>query len=358
MNYDKLKKHTFEKKIEVVGKCPKCGGDLLLKKLKGLSLEVCINYPQCLYIYSEHKTGIKANKKCPKCGGELLIKTTKRGKKFLDCENYPQCLYSEWIGEDSRLDNGKIKSVDSEDDNNINNSKEKSPCLNNFKDGSREDVQEDVRSSWEANIIRLFNYLHIDYKYESDVYDLNGGNNYKYSSYAYVPDFVLEDGTLIEVKGNLDYRSLQNLKLFQELYPNEKIIIIDRDIYYLLEKKYGGLINNWEKKPISTNCYINVVGINIKERKKYVDKLEKNDELFIIRDLENEYDKNAIKVVDKDSNHLGYIASEYACYYAPKIDKGIKYSLSVIELAEKKIKCKIKPINLDAYDVSRYYNLF
>ena len=31
-----------------------------------------------------------------------------------------------------------------------------------FKKGNRDDIKEDVMSSWEANIIRLFDYLKIE----------------------------------------------------------------------------------------------------------------------------------------------------------------------------------------------------
>ena len=56
----------------------------------------------------------------------------------------------------------------------------------NVKKGTRNDVDEDVMSSWEANIIRLFKYLNIEYKYESDSYKLNGGYRDGKDDYAWL----------------------------------------------------------------------------------------------------------------------------------------------------------------------------
>lgn len=346
MRYENLKRHYAEEEIfEKVGICPKCGNDVVLKKTRYGNFHSCSNYPQCSYIDKIEKSEVKSDKKCPQCDGDLLIKQAKRGAKYLSCSNYPKCKYAEWIKD--------------ENDNIIINDDIDSEFVSHSKKGVRDDINEDVMSSWEANVIRLFNHLKINYAYESDLYDLNKNNcDYKYMSPCYIPDFVLSDGTLIEVKGNLDYRSLQNMKRFKELYPNENIIVIDRDIYYLLEKKYSSLISNWEKTANTLTCYIDVVGITFKERKQFVDKLNENDELYIVRELDNKFDKNAIKVLDKDNNHIGYISGDYACYYAPKIDKGIKYKLMVKERKEKVLKCSINATNLDSYDVSEYLDIF
>ncbi|WP_456371610.1 DNA topoisomerase I [Methanocaldococcus sp.] len=87
-------KENKENKTEskkVVGKCPKCGGDLILKKGRYGEFYGCSNYPKCKYTESINKEVIK---KCPKCGGELIIREGKYGK-FLGCSNYPKCKYTE-----------------------------------------------------------------------------------------------------------------------------------------------------------------------------------------------------------------------------------------------------------------------
>jgi hypothetical protein len=56
------------------------------------------------------------------------------------------------------------------------------------------------------------------------------------------------------------------------------------------------------------------------EEKLLVKDLAERDEVFLLRDPENEYDSNAIKVIDADNNHLGFIASKEAKELAPLID--------------------------------------
>lgn len=318
--------------------CPRCNENMkVIRTSRGTKLYQCLN---CKFT-SENIPVIYEKMDCPKCGKKLLIKKARFGE-YIVCARFPKCNFHEIINKSS-----------TKSSTNINEHKIE------FKKGKRDDIEEEVMSSWEANIIRLFNYLQIDYKYENDGFVLDKNDcDYKYMSFMYVPDLILNDGTLIEIKGNLDYRSLQNMKRFKELYPDKNIVVIDRDIYYLLEKKYSTLVPNWENTANSLNCYITVVGITLTERKQYVDKLKDNEELYIVRELDNKFDTNAIKVLDKNHNHIGYISSDYACYYAPKIDKGIKYKIIIKKREEKVLKCSIIATNLDSYDVSQYFDIF
>ena len=336
MRYNNIQVHHIDDEDKILEDvfCPRCNEHMKVIRTKvGVKLYQCL---KCKYT-SKNIPVIYEKNNCPKCGKKLIVHKARFGE-YVGCVDYPKCRFSEIINKKAMPNNEYEKK---------------------FKKGNRDDIKGDVMSSWEANIIRLFDYLKIDYEYESDGFILDKSeSNYEYLSFSYVPDFVLSDGTLIEVKGNLDYRSLQNMKRFKELYPKENIIVIDRDIYYLLDKKYSSLISNWEKAPNNLTCYISVVGITFKERKQYVDKLKENDELYIVRELDNKFDKNAIKVLDKDNNHIGYVSGEYACYYAPKIDKGIKYKLVLKERKEKALRCSIHATNLDSYDVSNYLDIF
>ena len=174
---------------------------------------------------------------------------------------------------------------------------------------------------------------------------------------SYLPDYTLSDKTLVEVKGHLDARSLENMKAFKELYPDEKIKIIDNDIYYLIDKKYSKTVPNWEKTSNTLISDIDVVGIKIKERIPYVKKINVGDELIIEREKDNQYDKNAIKVFDIDKKHIGYIDGPHACYLAPKIDIGISYTIKIKEKKENVLKCTIKSNNLDEINVTEFWNL-
>ena len=78
---------------EVVGACPQCGGDVVIKKSHtGSRFLSCANYPKCTYA-APFSTGVP----CPKCGkGNLVEKSSKRGKIFYSCDQYPACDYALW----------------------------------------------------------------------------------------------------------------------------------------------------------------------------------------------------------------------------------------------------------------------
>jgi DNA topoisomerase I len=74
---------TYFEKIGVT--CPKCGGDIVLKRTqKGRMYYGCMNYPECDFMSWQRPT----DKKCPKCGDVLLKKNNK-----LVCHNQ-ECGYA------------------------------------------------------------------------------------------------------------------------------------------------------------------------------------------------------------------------------------------------------------------------
>ena len=77
----------------VVGICPDCGSDLVIKKSRtGSRFIACSAYPKCRYAkpYTTHVT-------CPACGkGELVEKSSKKGKIFYACSSYPACDFALW----------------------------------------------------------------------------------------------------------------------------------------------------------------------------------------------------------------------------------------------------------------------
>jgi len=81
-------------KPKVVGTCPDCGGELLLKKARtGSRFIACSNYPDCTHA-APFSTGVP----CPMegCDGELVEKSSRRGKIFYSCSTYPKCDYAVW----------------------------------------------------------------------------------------------------------------------------------------------------------------------------------------------------------------------------------------------------------------------
>jgi len=84
----------ISKEEKVVGTCPECGGDLVVKfSRKGGRFIACKNYPKCKYT-EPYSTNVK----CPVkgCDGEIVEKISKRGKVFYACNRYPKCKFAIW----------------------------------------------------------------------------------------------------------------------------------------------------------------------------------------------------------------------------------------------------------------------
>ncbi len=81
--------------LEEVGEnCPICGKPLVYRIGKrNKKFIACSGYPDCNYVKKE-EAPIEVVKKCPECGGDLIVRG--RGKKkFLGCSNYPKCHHIE-----------------------------------------------------------------------------------------------------------------------------------------------------------------------------------------------------------------------------------------------------------------------
>lgn len=71
--------------------CPKDGANLVKRQGRFGEFISCSNYPKCDFVKRE-TTGIA----CPKCGGDIAVKKSKRGKVFYGCSNYPKCDEVYW----------------------------------------------------------------------------------------------------------------------------------------------------------------------------------------------------------------------------------------------------------------------
>ncbi|MBQ9313836.1 MAG: type I DNA topoisomerase [Clostridia bacterium] len=91
--------------------CDKCGRMMVVKIGRYGKFLACPGFPECRNI----KPIIEKleNVKCPKCGGDILIKKSKRGKKYYICENNngegTSCDFIAWNGPDK---NGVIHAAD------------------------------------------------------------------------------------------------------------------------------------------------------------------------------------------------------------------------------------------------------
>ena len=116
------------------------------------------------------------------------------------------------------------------------------------KGGYRTDLKHYFRSSWEANIARILNYYNIKWEYEIKRFDFS--NEYE-GVLSYQPDFYLPEYNIwIEVKGWMDEKSKERLKLFSQYYPkeNKNLFLIDSNTYSYLSKNYLNIIKYWEYK--------------------------------------------------------------------------------------------------------------
>ena len=114
-----------------------------------------------------------------------------------------------------------------------------------FKSGVRKELGPyELRSSWEANIVRYLQYMKIKFAYEPRRFYLT-------KKLSYLPDFqLLSDNPWnakwLEVKGFWSKFDKRRLLTFVKKYPKETLVVIGRDKYKLLAKEYGKLIDGWE----------------------------------------------------------------------------------------------------------------
>ena len=73
--------------------CELCGRNMVIKNGKYGKFLACPGFPECRNTKPLlERVGIQ----CPKCGGDIVIKRTKRGRKFYGCGNYPDCDFMTW----------------------------------------------------------------------------------------------------------------------------------------------------------------------------------------------------------------------------------------------------------------------
>lgn len=90
--YSKMEKEKPEETGEI---CPLCGKPLVYRHGKYGKFIACSGYPECKYIPKVEKS-VTVICKCPKCSGDIIVKKTKRGKEFYGCSNFPKCKYASW----------------------------------------------------------------------------------------------------------------------------------------------------------------------------------------------------------------------------------------------------------------------
>lgn len=87
-----MAKITIEDKISDVP-CDKCGRMMVIKQGRFGEFLACPGYPDCK---NTKPIVEKIEAPCPKCGGDILLKRSKKGNKFYGCSNYPECDFVSW----------------------------------------------------------------------------------------------------------------------------------------------------------------------------------------------------------------------------------------------------------------------
>lgn len=223
--------------------------------------------------------------------------------------------------------------------------------IKQYASGFREDLEKGFRSSWEANIARLLDYQHISWEYEKESFPLSGD---RFSGY-YFPDFFLENNRLIEIKGFWDYNSRQKVIIFNKQYPDYQLLLLDGDIYIDLERLFIDKVPLWEPSEVGySTSTVQVVGINRPERIEKVKPLGQKESLYFKRDSNNQYDKNAIMVNNKNGEQVGFVSVDWTAIIAPKLDLGIQYSVSIKEIRENAIDVDVFRSNQSELIVPEY----
>ncbi|MCH5268009.1 MAG: type I DNA topoisomerase [Lachnospiraceae bacterium] len=73
--------------------CEECGRNMVVKYGPHGKFLACPGFPECRNTkpYLE-KTGIP----CPKCGGDIVIRKNKKGRRYYGCMTYPDCDFMSW----------------------------------------------------------------------------------------------------------------------------------------------------------------------------------------------------------------------------------------------------------------------
>lgn len=94
------------------------------------------------------------------------------------------------------------------------------------------------RSTWEANVARVFNACGVGWEFEPERFSLSSGS-------TYAPDFRLATGVYIEVKGYWRVEARARFDAFRAEYP-VVVHVIDQRAYRRMAARWANIIPLWE----------------------------------------------------------------------------------------------------------------
>jgi len=114
------------------------------------------------------------------------------------------------------------------------------------KGGTRPDLGFYVRSTWEADVARVLCFLGVAFEYEPRSFDLGGE--------TYLPDFYLPElDVWVEVSGWVSPDKCRKLASMERLYPEVRILHLDRPRYTWLCEVFSPQIPMWEGRGRGTS---------------------------------------------------------------------------------------------------------
>ncbi|MDO4308791.1 MAG: type I DNA topoisomerase [Eubacteriales bacterium] len=73
--------------------CDVCGRNMVIKYGPHGRFLACPGFPECRNTKPYYE---KIGVACPKCGGDVVLKKTQKGRKYFGCENHPDCDFMSW----------------------------------------------------------------------------------------------------------------------------------------------------------------------------------------------------------------------------------------------------------------------
>ena len=206
-----------------------------------------------------------------------------------------------------------------------------------------EDVKEVVFENkyvWEnttSETLSTILYEIKDYKIFEDFFEIVYKNREKYVKFNF--NEMLKD----LITSRYYKQTSEGLEVLKEKIEGKEI---SAEVYKLLEQKEIEVLEDekiereyfGEEENIREFEYATVVGLYYENRIKVVEKLTIGEEIFFVREKDNQYDSNAIKVVNKNNETIGYVTKENAQEIALKLDTGKRLKCYINRIYENKIK--------------------
>ena len=100
---------------------------------------------------------------------------------------------------------------------------------------------------------------------------------------------------------------------------------------------------------------VSIVGMKFCASKETLQSLSVGDALVLEREPENKFDKNAILAKTTDGKPIGHFSADWSAIFAPKIDIGMTYSATILDIQRSVIHANVKR---DNFDIEILYDFF